>query len=188
MGAGGVSPPPRPLASRTSASRQWTASPMATFCAVISSSARKTVMRCAGMPVCAVQMFSTKIYGAAAICRPDMPHTLRSPPGEIPKSCPRRRLRRLAPYGAAGTFWKPCAPGLPCGFAVLTPARIVLVVFAYAAPARPFLGVQGLASATGTRALPPRDPGFPSFRGKRRKTRKAQKNMRPLFFCCKPGM
>ena len=50
-------------------------------------------------------------------------------PRVIPKSCPRRRLRRLAPCGAAGTFWKPCAPGLPCGFAVLTPARIVLFDF-----------------------------------------------------------
>ena len=36
-------------------------------------------------------------------------------PRVIPKSCPRRRLRRLAPCGALGTFWKPCAPGLPCG-------------------------------------------------------------------------
>ena len=122
--------------------------------------------------MCGMRINSAKTYGAAAIGRPDMPHTLRSPPGEIPKSCPRRRLRRLAPYGAAGTFWKPCAPGLPCGFAVLTPARIVLVVFAYAATARPFLGAQGLASATGTRALPPRDPGFPSFRVKRRKKEK----------------
>ena len=49
MGAGGVSPPPRPLASRTSASRQWTASPMATFCAVGLMFARKTVMRGADM-------------------------------------------------------------------------------------------------------------------------------------------
>ena len=50
-------------------------------------------------------------------------------PRVIPKSCPRRHLRRLAPCGATGTFWKPCAPGLPCGFAVLTPARIVLFDF-----------------------------------------------------------
>ena len=62
------------------------------------------------------------------------------------KSCPRRRSRPLAPCGASssakatadesGTFWKPCAsssakatadmPGLPCGFAVLAPARVVV--------------------------------------------------------------
>ena len=66
-------------------------------------------------PACDMPMFFTHRSGAAAFSRPDMPHTLRSPPGEIPKSCPRRHLRRLAPCGAAGTFWKPCAPGLPCG-------------------------------------------------------------------------
>ena len=89
-------------------------------------SARKTVLRGADMPVCGMRINATKTHGAAAIGRPDMPHTLRSPAG---------------------------------GFG--------------AATARPFLGAQGLASATGTRALPPRDPGFPSFRVKRRKTRKA---------------
>ena len=62
----------------------------------------------------------------SGVCRPDMPHTLRSPPG---------------------------------GFG--------------AATAPPFTATQGLASAAGTRALPPRDPGFTSFPGKRSKTRKA---------------
>ena len=149
------------------------ASPLATSFAVCFAFTGNPILRGADLPVCDMQMVSTESYGAASICRPDMPHTLRSPPGEIPKSCPRRRLRRLAPCGAAGTFWKPCAPGFPCGFAVLTPARMVVVVSAYAATARPFPGAQGLACAAGTRALPPRDPGFPSFRGKRRKTRKA---------------
>ena len=65
------------------------------------------------MSVCVTQINSAKSRGAMAICRPDMPHTLRSPPG---------------------------------GFE--------------AATTRPFLGAQGLASATGTRALPPRVPGF----------------------------
>ena len=41
------------------------------------------------------------------------------------------------------------------------------------ATAPPFTAKQGLASATGTRALPPRDPGFASFPGKRSKIRKA---------------
>ena len=149
------------------------ASPLATSFAVCFAFTENPILRGADMPVCSMQMVSTKSYGAAATCRPDMPHTLRSPPGEIPQSCPRRRLRRLAPSGAAGTLWKPCAPGLPCGFAVLTPARIVVVDFALAATASAFMPTQGLASATGTRALPPRDPGFPSFRAKRRKTRKA---------------
>ena len=78
------------------------------------------------MPVCGMRINSAKTHGAAATGRPDMPHTLRSPPGG---------------FGAAA--------------------------------ARPFPGAQGLASATGTRALPPRDPGFPSFHGKRSKIRKA---------------
>ena len=42
-----------------------------------------------------------------------------------------------------------------------------------AATAPPFLATQGLDYATGTRALSPRDPDFPSFPEKRRKTRKA---------------
>ena len=62
----------------------------------------------------------------SGVCRPDMPHTLRSPPG---------------------------------GFG--------------AATAPPFTATQELASAAGTRALPPRDPGFTSFPEKRSKTRKA---------------
>ena len=33
----------------------------------------------------------------------------------IPKSCPRRHSRPLAPCGALGTFGKPCASWLPCG-------------------------------------------------------------------------
>jgi hypothetical protein len=79
-------------------------------------------------------MFFTHRSGAAAICRPDMPHTLRSPPG---------------------------------GFE--------------AATAPPFTATQGLAYATGTRALPPRDPGFPSFHVKRSKTRKAAVFMKQKF-------
>ena len=102
------------------------ASPLATSFAVCFAFTENPILRGADMPVCSMQMVSTKSYGAAAICRPDMPHTLRSPPG---------------------------------GF--------------FAATAPPFMATQGLAYATGTRALPPRDPGFPSFRAKRRKTRKA---------------
>ena len=74
---------------------------------------QKTVMQGADMPVCDTQRFYTKNCGTVAICRPDMPHTLRSPSGGL-----------------------------------------------LAATAPPFLATQGLASATGTRALPPRDPGF----------------------------
>jgi len=88
---------------------------------------KETVMRGADVSVCGMRMNSAKTYGAAAIGRPNMPHTLRSPPG---------------------------------GFG--------------AATARPFPGAQGLASAAGTRALPPRDPGFTSFHGKRSEIRKAQ--------------
>jgi hypothetical protein len=86
------------------------ASPLATSFAVCFAFTENPILRGADMPVCSMQMVSTKSYGAAAICRPDMPHTLRSPPG---------------------------------GFE--------------AATAPPFTATQGLAYATGTRALPPRD-------------------------------
>ena len=185
MGAGGVSPPYPKIPSRAERRlrddgqrRRWRLRlrfalrlPEIRFCGVRAS------------PACDMPMFFTHRSGAAAFSRPDMPHTLRSPPGEIPKSCPRRHSRTLAPCGALGTFWKPCASGLPCGFAVLTPARIVVVVFALAATAPPFTATQGLASATGTRALPPRDPGFPSFHVKRSKTRKAAVFMKQKIRC-----
>ena len=74
-------------------------------------SARKTVMRGADMPVCDMRINSAQTYGAEAIGRPDMPHTLRSPTGGL-----------------------------------------------LAATARPFLGAQGLAYATGTRELRPVTP------------------------------
>ena len=75
-----------------------------------------TTMRGAGELLWGMQKFSTNIYGAAAFCRPNMPHTLRSPPGGVE-----------------------------------------------AATAPSFVMAQGLGCATGTRALTPRDPVFPSF-------------------------
>ena len=64
---------------------------------------------------------------------------------DFPKSCLRRRLRRLTPalpglrvlFGSLALppslkLWRD-KPGLPCGFAVLTPARIVVF---YSPPAR----------------------------------------------------
>jgi len=73
-------------------------------------------MRGAGELLCGTPKFSTNIDGSAALCRPAMPHTLRSPPGGV---------------GAT--------------------------------PAPPFTATPGLVYATGTWALPPRDPGFTSF-------------------------
>ena len=75
-----------------------------------------TTMRGADELLCGMQRFSTSINGAMALCRPNMPHTLRSPTGGVE-----------------------------------------------AATASPFLATQGLVYATGTRALSPRDPDFPSF-------------------------
>ena len=40
-------------------------------------------MRGADESPCGTPMFSTNINGTAALCRPDMPHTLRSPPGGV---------------------------------------------------------------------------------------------------------
>ena len=42
-----------------------------------------TTMRGAGESLCGMPTFSTNIHGTAALCRPDMPHTLRSPAGGI---------------------------------------------------------------------------------------------------------
>ena len=99
---------------------------------------RQTTMLGADESLCGMLRVSTNMGGTAALCRPDMPHTLRSPPGGVE-----------------------------------------------AATAPPFMASQGLVYATGTRALPPRDPGFPSFHEKRSKTRKADNLCRrtPLLFC-----
>ena len=86
-----------------------------------------TTMRGAGESLCGMLAFSTNIHGAAAFCRPNMPHTLRSPTGGVE-----------------------------------------------AATAPSFMRAQGLVYATGTRALSPRDPDFPSFPEKRSKIRKAK--------------
>ena len=71
---------------------------------------------------------------------------------DFPKSCLRRRLRRLTPalpglrvlFGSLALppslkLWRD-KPGLPCGFAVLTPARIVVF---YSPPACHGVGAQG---------------------------------------------
>ena len=50
-------------------------------------------------------------------------------------------------------------------------ARLLAALKAATAPS--FVMAQGLVYATGTRALPPRDPGFTSFPGKRCEIRKA---------------
>ena len=102
---------------------------------------------------------------------------------DLNKKSPSPPFEAARPCGFQSILRKPCASGLPCGFAVLTPARIVVVVFALAATAPPFTATQGLASATGTRALPPRDPGFTSFPGKRSKTRKAAVFMKRKIRC-----
>ena len=49
-----------------------------------------TTLRGADESLCGMLTFSTNIDGAAALCRPDMPHTLRSPPGGVEP--PLRRL------------------------------------------------------------------------------------------------
>ena len=56
---------------------------------------KKTALRGADMPGCGIRANSARPFGAAAISRPDMPHTLRSPPGgDIPQNLPRRHLSR----------------------------------------------------------------------------------------------
>ena len=123
---GAISPPPRPLTSRTSASRFFY-SRLQRIGRGLQASVKKTVMRGADESLCGTPMFFTNIDGTAALCRPDMPHTLRSPTGGVE-----------------------------------------------AATAPSFMMAQGFASATGTRALTPRDPVFTSFPEKRSKTRKAE--------------
>ncbi len=58
---------------------------------------QKTTMRGADELLCGMPMFSSNLNGTAALCRPDMPHTLRSPPGGVEsRHC-------VAFYGDAGT-------------------------------------------------------------------------------------
>ena len=85
-------------------------------------------MRGADESLCGMQEFSTNISGTAALCRPNMPHALRSPPGGVE-----------------------------------------------ATPASPFTAAPGLVFATGTRALTPRDPVFPSFLREKKENKKSER-------------
>ena len=97
-------------------------------------------MRGAGELLCGMPMSSSNLNGTAAFCRPNMPHTLRSPTGGVE-----------------------------------------------AATAPPFTATQGLGCATGTRALSPRDPDFPSFPREKKENKKSGQVRRLPFSTARTG-